>query len=758
MKKLLALLFCSCVCTALMATPIAFEPFDYSLTPTNLVGHSNLDGFTWSLAGPSTPGTNVPFIASGNLSYAGLAPSYGNSVQFGGIDGTGNGMAARFSLPSLVKTNSLYYSFIMKVTDITALDTTATGIFWAGFNNTAGALGTSPTVVFSRVYTKTNATGGYQIGIAKNPAVAADVAYDPNPHNVGDVLYIVASYDFVDGLGGTMDTSRMWINPSASFFSGTEPTPSLSTSAGNNPTVANGGLQSFCLFNRRAGEPHGIIVDQLVIGTTWADVTPTNVPLAITSQPRDQRVVAGGSASFTVSTFNGGVFQWQHNNVDISTGTQRTLTLNSVQAGDAGSYHVKVSNTGAGPIVSSNAVLTVFPDIYPRLVPLWSIAPFSRPYMTTDGTNVPNQRFFAYNALSNQVLVVSRTNTVTGLTNPAVYVIQGDTGADLYQMQTNGITGGANGGALSLNCIDVSDDGSVYAANVSDSSANFSLYYWTNSDPATPPQLILNGDPSGGMISGGRFGDSMAVRGGGPNTQIVVVDSTGRFGSILSPQVGQPLNVANWNNAPFTNASGGTVGGRTLLFFGTTNTVWEKYGGSPLELITYDTGFGVQTSSIITNIPNLVNSPALVAFNAATNILCAIDLGGGAGPDTVDQYDLSDPTQPLFVRKYDFPVNHQGNGNGTGRMLINGDRVYALDSNNGMAAFRIEPVLSITYSGGNVIVAWSASTPGYTLKSTSSLLPPVTWNTVGTGTLVGQQYFVTNTTPTGTLFYRLQKP
>jgi hypothetical protein len=121
------------------------------------------------------------------------------------------------------------------------------------------------------------------------------------------------------------------------------------------------------------------------------------------------------------------------------------------------------------------------------LEPLFTLAPGSRPYLTTDGSTSPNERCIAYNSLSNQVLLVSRTNTMFNyITNAGVYVLNGDTGADLYGMNTNGISGGidVNGGGtnfISLNCIDVGPDGAVYACNVGQSAGSpgwFQLYYW----------------------------------------------------------------------------------------------------------------------------------------------------------------------------------------------------------------------------------------------------------------------------------------
>src|SRR5207244_7460169 len=102
---------------------------------------------------------------------------------------------------------------------------------------------------------------------------------------------------------------------------------------------------------------------------------------------------------------------------------------------------------------------------------LWTAAPGAQPYVTsTGGANTPNERGFAYNALSNQVLVVQRGGS--GSANYTVHVIDAATGTKLYNMKTNGIQlvvaseiSGANG--IGLVAISVADDGAVYACNES---------------------------------------------------------------------------------------------------------------------------------------------------------------------------------------------------------------------------------------------------------------------------------------------------
>ncbi len=751
MKRILPLIFAFISVTAL-ATPIAYEGFDYALTPTNLVGHVTPDGFTWDQAGPTTGGTNVPAINAGSLSYSGLAPSVGNSAKFGGIDS--GGMAARFSLKSPVTTGTLYYSFLVKLTDITGLSTS--GVFWAGFNNAAGAQATVPSVVGTRVVTRTNGATGVAIGLDKSSGGAANFQWypdnvNPTAFNVGDTIFVVGSYTFNTG-SSSDDVSQMWINPDpANFGAASAPTTNVLTA-----TVGNdlNGLQiaSFCLFNRNVGEPKGGHFDELTIGTTWADVTPTAASMAIVTQPKDQRVATGGKATFNVTTYRALTNQWQHNGVDIPGATSKSLTINNAQLSDAGTYRVIVGNGVATPLTSSNATLTVKLDTFPRLAPLWSIAPFSRPYITTDPSSTPMQRYFAYNALSNQVLIVSRTNTATLASTGMVYVVNASTGADLYEMNADSsvISGGVSG--IGISSIDVADDGAVYAANISDANTavNFNLYRWDNSDASTAPVKLYEGDPYGLGIE--RYGDSLAVRGAGVNTEVLLDDSKGLYGVIMRPT---DSSMTAFYPAPFTNYIGGLTGGRTVLF-GDGNTFWEKHRGGALNHANYDlAAFG---SSPVTNYNNFPSTLGVCGFNFSLNLLCGINFKDTAGmPDTLDLFDISDPSLPVYLASYDFPTNYQANQNRCGRVIFAGDRVFALDANNGFLAFTVVPRLTLTPLGGDVVLSWPTNFTGYTLTASPSLSSPTMFTNVSTGTIVGTQYTVTQTPSAASLFYRLKK-
>lgn len=81
---------------------------------------------------------------------------------------------------------------------------------------------------------------------------------------------------------------------------------------------------------------------------------------AITAQPSAATVNVGGNATFSVTAIGTPTpgYQWRKNGTDISGATNATLTLTNIQASDAATYSVYVSNT-AGSVTSNGAALTV---------------------------------------------------------------------------------------------------------------------------------------------------------------------------------------------------------------------------------------------------------------------------------------------------------------------------------------------------------------------------------------------------------------
>src|SRR5207248_8792873 len=98
-------------------------------------------------------------------------------------------------------------------------------------------------------------------------------------------------------------------------------------------------------------------------GTATSDgaaVLTVNVPPPITTQPANQVVAAGASATFSVTASGTAPlnYQWTLNGVNVSGATASSYTISSVQSANVGNYAVLISNA-AGSVTSAEASLTI---------------------------------------------------------------------------------------------------------------------------------------------------------------------------------------------------------------------------------------------------------------------------------------------------------------------------------------------------------------------------------------------------------------
>ena len=90
-------------------------------------------------------------------------------------------------------------------------------------------------------------------------------------------------------------------------------------------------------------------------------VSAAPVAPSISTQPVNQSVVVGQSATFSVVATGGGTitYQWKKNGTDISGATNSTYTKPATAIGDSGAVFTVVVSNAAGPVTSAEASLTV---------------------------------------------------------------------------------------------------------------------------------------------------------------------------------------------------------------------------------------------------------------------------------------------------------------------------------------------------------------------------------------------------------------
>lgn len=265
MRRFLLSLVLNCAVVAVHALP-DYDPFDYP-AGANLIGQVTPDGLVWVAAGPA--GTQVT-VEAGNINVFGLSASSGNSIKFSAVTGP----SARLPVGFTITSGTLYYSFALKVRDLTGLSTS--GGHLAGFNNSIGPQTTPPVAVGTRVLTRATTNGGFNIGLSKASGTASDYVWAANVFNTNESIFLVGSYTF--GTNSTSDDiSMLWINPDPVDFGASNPSSPATLTATSGPDVTANQIASLVFFQRTGGaQPAVSIADELRMGRLWPEVTSTN--------------------------------------------------------------------------------------------------------------------------------------------------------------------------------------------------------------------------------------------------------------------------------------------------------------------------------------------------------------------------------------------------------------------------------------------------------------------------------------------------
>lgn len=192
-------------------------------------------------------------VTAGNLAYSNLNPQ-GNSIMF---DGAG---IDTFTPITTTSAGTLYYSFLLNVSDMTAA-TSANGGYFAGFGESTTALGAT---LWTNKVDDTN----YNLGLEVRTASGTTTTFTTSPYATGTTLFVVVKYTF-NTVDGTDDTVDLFVNPTVNSAE-----PSTATLSDTHVGTDLADISYFFFRQDSTSETPPVQIDEVRIGATWADVVP----------------------------------------------------------------------------------------------------------------------------------------------------------------------------------------------------------------------------------------------------------------------------------------------------------------------------------------------------------------------------------------------------------------------------------------------------------------------------------------------------
>lgn len=451
------------------------------------------------------------------------------------------------------------------------------------------------------------------------------------------------------------------------------------------------------------------------------------VPPEISPAIGNLTIVRGGYSSYAVNTSGTKpiTYQWYKDGVALTNETNTTLIFTNVTPATAGSYVIEALNF-AGSAYSTGTVTISSATLSTVATPLWRIQPGNPtyPWLATDNS----ARGMAYNPIDNTVIVCSRT------VGNSLYVLDAETGVLLRQMNFNG-SGGSSG--IVINMVGCARDGRVFACNVTTDASGtvpFKIYMWPSDAAGVDPTVLYEGDPGAGSHE--RWGDNFDVEGGGPeNPDLRILAGTRNGTNVFLIRDFGFGDYAARSLIPVTGAAAGSFGLSVAL--GEGNTFWGKSGGNNLVQVTYDPD--AATGAVTRTISG--GALSVVGYNIPNRWIGGISI---EIPDNVRLIDVSGPQAQELDTEIS-PVDN-ANPNGTGAVKFGIDRMFVLESNNSLGAYKLAPILRKSYLGSMLTLTWQ----GNHILQASGVVNTGYTNVTGAS---GYQVDMSNT---GTTFFRLE--
>ena len=546
--------------------------------------------------------------------------------------------------------------------------------------------------------------------VAVTSTLVTTISVSPDSNLVGVKSYATNGIRFVAGevtttstTAGTHHLKAYTINnPAAPIVSADFLFPSPGGVAGNNGNIIGA-------TDVGAGMVVGLDTDNGIVALSLNFVT--NLPPSVVTQPvGNTNVLQGGYATIAVSA-NGTTplhYQWLFNGTNTLAGaTNANLAFTNLGFAAAGLYSCVITNV-AGAVTSAPAPLGITASVQSAAdTLLWSASVGDLFVWSNDNS----QRGLAYNPVTGHLIVVGRSPS------NGVHVLNANTGAYISSLDTSLFVPGT--GTFEVNLVGVGGDGVIYVANLDTSGAGYTIYSWADENPGTTCNLAWGpGDPGVGQ----RIGDTFAVRGAGANTELLAGTRNGTQVVLFTTGDGVIFNPNIIDTAPQPAGLAGLG-----IAFGAGNTFWTKSTGYQFRHLTYDLTQG--TNGLLETFATGQTTCSSVAVDPINNLLAGIN--SYSTPHDLELYDVQGvvsgtAAEPNLIDQDFFKTSNDNlNGTSAAAFDVAGGRLFALDTNNGMLAFKVVARLFTQTSGANVTYLWTGPS---VLQSATKLGGP--WVTV----------------------------
>jgi hypothetical protein len=233
------------------ATLLFSEAFNYT-AGGNLGGNVNPGNSTaWS------SGNSAMTIGSGNLTYSGLPDQGGNELSLtwgGGSAGT------IYNTYANQTSGNIYYSFLLDVTTLPTAQSYLTSLNPG--TSTPNGSSDAITMYFGTV----TGGGAFKFGVRGG---GASTVFTTSTYNANTTYLVVLGYNNIGGAAS--GNLNLWINP----VLGNNSAPGADLTL--TPTTVATAIDDVG-FKVQSTPQGAFLIDNLLIGTQWSDVTPANVP------------------------------------------------------------------------------------------------------------------------------------------------------------------------------------------------------------------------------------------------------------------------------------------------------------------------------------------------------------------------------------------------------------------------------------------------------------------------------------------------